>query len=540
MASPESGLDLRARDALFDALEARVFDAAVIGGGITGAGVARDAAMRGLRVVLIEARDFASGTSSRSSKMIHGGLRYLAQGDIALVREAASERKIVQAIAPHLARETPFVIPARSGGAIARLRAGLWAFEKLGGVPRSRKHEVWSKAELQAREPAINAAELAGAVVYPEYLTNDARLTLANVVSAAVHGALVVNHAAVESILIEGDRATGLEVRESLPGARERFARVTAKVIVNAAGPWVDEIRTMESAAARPRLKLTRGIHVVVPRERLPVERTIIMTAADRRGVFAVPHGAVAYVGTTDTFHPKAETWPAITAEDADYLIAAATARFSSPPLTHGDIVSAWSGVRPLVGEEGKSASDISRRDELWAGPAGVLSIAGGKLTAYRRMAQRVVDHIEGALGRKHVACRTQSEPLPGGDHDPIALRTQLERGGLAPLEADRLVTLYGSRAPHIAAAGTGPGAEAAYAVLEEGALTLEDYWVRRSGRAWFDLDAGMGALAAASAAMAPLLGWSADEAERQVAACRRIQDADMAALRHPQATTGG
>jgi len=540
MASPETGLDLRARDGLFDSLEGRVFDAAVIGGGITGAGVARDAAMRGLSVVLIEARDFASGTSSRSSKMIHGGLRYLAQGDIGLVREAASERKIVQAIAPHLARETPFVIPARSGAAIARLRAGLWAFEKLGGVPRSRKHEVWSKAELQAREPAINATELAGAVVYPEYLTNDARLTLANVASAAAHGALVVNHAVVESIMIEGDRAIGLGVREVLPGAGERFARVTAKVIVNAAGPWVDEIRTMESGAAPPRLKLTRGIHLVVRRERLPVERTIIMTAADRRGVFAVPHGAVAYVGTTDTFHPKAETWPAITTEDADYLIAAATARFSTPPLTHADIVSAWSGVRPLVGEEGKSASDISRRDELWTGPAGVLSIAGGKLTAYRRMAQRVVDHIEHALGRKHVACRTDAEPLPGGDGDPAALRSQLERGGLSALDADRVVTLYGSYAPQIAAGGPGPKAEAKHGVLHEGALTLEDYWVRRSGRAWFDLDAGMAALAPAAAAMGPLLGWLPDEAERQIAACRAIQDADMAALRHPTATSGG
>jgi glycerol-3-phosphate dehydrogenase len=540
MASPETGLDLRGRAALFHSLEARVFDAAVIGGGITGAGVARDAAMRGLSVVLIEARDFASGTSSRSSKMIHGGLRYLAQGDIALVREAASERKIVQAIAPHLARETPFVIPARNAGAIARLRAGLWAFEKLGGVPKSRKHEVWSRPELQAREPAIDASELAGAVVYPEYLTNDARLTLANVVSAAAHGALVVNHAAVESMLIEGDRAIGLGVREALPGAGDRFARVTAKVIVNAAGPWVDEIRTMESAAAPPRLTLTRGIHVVVRRERLPVERTIIMTAADRRGVFAVPHGAVAYLGTTDTFHPKAETWPAITAEDADYLIAAATARFSTPPLTHADIVTAWSGVRPLVGEEGKSASDISRRDELWTGPAGVLSIAGGKLTAYRRMAQRVVDHIEHALGRKHAACRTDAEPLPGGDCDPPALRAQLERGGLSALDADRLATLYGSYAPQIAAGGPGPEAEATHAVLHEGALTLEDYWVRRSGRAWFDLDAGMAALVPAAKAMASLLAWTPEQAERQIAACRRIQDADMADLRPAVAAFGG
>src|SRR5258708_17211728 len=189
---PSTALDLRARDALFDALAARTFDVAIIGGGITGAGVARDAALRGMSVALVEARDFASGTSSRSSKMIHGGLRYLAQGDLALVREAASERQVVQAIAPYLAVETPFVIPARNAAAIAKLRAGLWTFEKLGGVPKSRAHQVWSAAELAAREPAMAVSGLAGATVYPEYLTNDARLTLANVRNAAAAGALVV------------------------------------------------------------------------------------------------------------------------------------------------------------------------------------------------------------------------------------------------------------------------------------------------------------------------------------------------------------
>src|SRR5665213_415056 len=208
-------LDLRGRDGLFDALGARTFDVVVIGGGITGAGVARDAAMRGLSVALVEARDFGSGTSSRSSKMIHGGLRYLPMGDIALVREAASERKIVQAIAPHLARETPFVIPAKTGGTIAKLRAGLWTFEKLGGVPKSRKHEVWSLAELEANEPAIAATGLAGAVVYPEYLTDDARLTLANVRGASEHGAVVANYCAAEAILTENGRATAVTVRET-------------------------------------------------------------------------------------------------------------------------------------------------------------------------------------------------------------------------------------------------------------------------------------------------------------------------------------
>ena len=494
-------LDLRDRDTLFDTLGASVFDLAIIGGGITGAGIARDAAMRGLSVALIEARDFASGTSSRSSKMIHGGLRYLAQGDVALVREAASERKIVQAIAPYLARETPFVIPGRNAAAIAKLRAGLWAFEKLGGVPKSRKHEVWSLADLRAREPALRVDDLAGAVVYPEYLTDDARLTLANILSAAASGAVVVNYASADQIVLEGGQAAAIEVVDTLPAADARHARVRARMIVNAAGPWVDAVRALEAPGAARRLTLAKGVHLVVPRARLPVERTIVFPAADRRSVFAVPRGPVTYIGTTDTLYAHPDAWPTVTGGDADYLLTAAAARFCVPPLARADIVSVWSGVRPLVREEGKSTSDTSRRDEVWSGPGGVLSIAGGKLTAYRRMAQRVVDQVETALGRNPTACRTADEVLIGGDAPPPG-------------------------------ADVDPAVEAAHAVLCEGALTLEDYWVRRSARAWFDQDGGMAALGAAAGAMAPLLAWSAARAAEEVAGCRARRDGQMAAFR--------
>ena len=522
-------LDLRDRDGLFDAFGAQIFDVIVIGGGITGAGVARDAAMRGLSVALIESRDFGSGTSSRSSKMIHGGLRYLPMGDIALVREAASERKIVQAIAPHLARETPFVIPGKTGATIAKLRAGLWTFEKLGGVPKSRKHEVWSLAELQANEPAISAGDLIGAVVYPEYLTDDARLTLANVRSAAANGAVVANYCAAEAIVIENGRATAVTVRDTRPGAPERTARLAGRMIVNAAGPWVDAVRALEAPGVAGRLTLTKGVHLVVARERLPVSRTIIFPAPDRRSVFAVPKGETTYVGTTDTFHPTTEDWPEVTAADADYLLTAAAARFSVAPLTRADIASAWSGVRPLVGEEGKSASDISRKDELWTGPAGVLSIAGGKLTAYRKMAERVVDLIEESLGRKASKSRTAAEALPGGDADPAAITAALVTAGRSAQAAARSVGLYGSEAQTV---GDGAAAEAAHAVLHEGALTLEDYWVRRGARAWFDLDPAFPALDAAAESMAPLLGWSATERQRQIDHCRALRQDALSNLR--------
>jgi glycerol-3-phosphate dehydrogenase len=531
-----SSLDFRDRARLFAALEAAPFDLLIIGGGVTGAGVARDAAMRGLTVALVEARDFASGASSRSSKMIHGGLRYLPQGDLALVREAATERKAVQDIAPHLTKQTPFVMPARNQAGIAKLTAGLWAFEKLGGVPKDRRHVVWSRAETAANEPAIDSADIAGAVVYPEYLTEDARLTLANVRSAQAAGAVVLNYASAAEILVENGKATGARVVDTTEAGGHE-ARVLARVIVNAAGPWVDALRALEDTVATPRLQLTKGIHLVVDKARLPVNRTVIMSASDRRSVFAVPKGAFTYIGTTDTFYPQADAWPKIDKADVSYLLAAAAARFTTPRLSPRDVTAAWAGLRPLVAEAGKSASDISRRDEIWTGPGGVLSIAGGKLTAYRKMAERIVDMAETALGRKPQKSTTAVTPLVGGDVDVAKATAALRSSRVSTVQAERFVALYGSEAAAVVADGGDPAAEARQAVLHEGAVTLEDYWVRRSGRAWFDHNGGMAALAPAAAEMKALLGWTESEAVRQVNHCRNIHQNTMAAVIAPAST---
>ncbi|HEY2753311.1 glycerol-3-phosphate dehydrogenase/oxidase [Phenylobacterium sp.] len=526
-------LDFRDRRRVLDGLDGESFDLIVIGAGVTGAGVARDAAMRGLKVALVEARDFASGTSSRSSKMIHGGLRYMAQGDLALVHEAASERKAVERIAPHLTRQTPFVIPAKTPAVTAKLRAGLWAFEKLGSVPKDRRHEVWTRRDLELREPTVEAREFSGAVVYPEYLTEDARLTLANVRSAKAYGAQVISYAPVRRLIVENGKAVGVVLSDALSSEDADRARLSGRVIVNAAGPWVDAVRRLEDGAARTQLQLTKGVHVVVPRHRLPVSRTIIMPASDRRSVFAVPKGEFTYLGTTDTFYPESDYWPAIEAADVDYLLAAAQARFATPPLGHQDIVAAWSGVRPLVAQEGKSASDISRKDEVWTGPAGVLSIAGGKLTAYRKMAERIVDMVQQAIGQEPLAAATAQTPLIGGDLDPAVVLARLEPKLGSRDAAERLVGLYGAEAEDLAAGGAGPIVEARHAVLFEGAVTLEDYWVRRSARAWFDHNAGLDALGPAATEMAGLLGWSPQETNRQIDACRALNTASRAAL-HP------
>jgi glycerol-3-phosphate dehydrogenase len=516
-----SDLDLRDRAGLFRDLAEAPFDIAVIGAGITGAGIARDAAMRGFRVALLEARDFAAGTSSRSSKLVHGGIRYLAQGDMRLVREAATERKVVKGIAPHLARPTRFVVTARNLAGIAKFRTGLWTYEKLGSVEADDRHELWDAARLTREEPMLVTETLAGAIVYMEYITDDGRLTLANVRSAKAHGAVVANYAAVTRIS-PGE----VEVVDPLTQAR---TRVRARVIVNATGPWADAVRRLEDPAATPRLALSKGVHLVLPRARLDIRNTVTMTAADKRSVFVVPRGEAAYIGTTDTFYPRSDYWPEVTAGDVDYLLATANAVFRAPALTRADLIGAWSGIRPLIAEAGKSPSEISRRDEVMEGPAGVITIAGGKLTAFRRMAERIVDQCEKRLGSGHRPCRTADEVLPGGDRAPDEVVKALAARGLAPHHADRLMRLYGSEADTVVTEGV--AGEVRQAVLKEGAATLEDYWVRRSARAHFDLDGGLGVLDEAARTMAALLDWSDARRDAEVTHCRTLHRTEMSAL---------
>ena len=524
----DADIDFRNRGALFDSLGERTFDLIVIGAGITGAGIARDAASRGLSVALIEARDIASGTSSKSSKMVHGGLRYLEQGDLKLVREAASERQILRRIAPHLARACPFVIPEKSKGTLAKYKLGLWGFDKIGKVPKNERHQSWSLAELAEREPLAAVEGVVGAVVYPEFLTNDARLTLANVRSAKVHGAAVITYAPVTRILSENGTAVGVVCEGALPGEGLR-ATVRGRFIINAAGPWVDALRAQEDSRERGRLTLTKGIHLVLPRERIPIVNTIVMRAADRRPVFAVPHGDVTYIGTTDTFYAEADYSPCVEQEDANYLFAAVQRAIRVDSLKTEDIVATWSGLRPLVASEGKSPSEISRRDELWVGPHGVLSIAGGKLTAYRKMAERIVDAAVETLQTQTrtslLPSGTADEPLVGGDLDYDEVLLDLSRQQ-PPAAASRLIGLYGNEATDVARDGGDVAAEVRQAVCREGALTLEDYWVRRGARAWFDADAGAASLEPAADEMARLLGWTDAVKLEQTNHCRRQHDA--------------
>lgn len=531
-------IDARERERTLDRLEAERFDLAVIGGGIGGAGIAREAARRGLTVALLEARDFAAGTSSRSSKLIHGGLRYLAMGDVALVRSTALERKQVRRIAPHLAEPRWMVVPARSRAALLRFQVGLTAYEKLGAVEAPDRHRSWSGEELAREEPLLDRERYGFACAYREYLTDDARLVLANLRSAAGDGAAVLSYAPVTAILCEAGRAVGLEARCAESGGS---LRVRARAIVNAAGPWVDEVVRLEAPDAAPRLHLSKGIHVVVPAERLPVRHLAVLQTADHRSIFAVPRGSAVYLGTTDTSYAGGpDLWPPVTREDVEYLLAPANRDFRGPPLGRADVVSAWAGLRPLVAEPGRPAREMSRKDEIWIGPAGVVTLAGGKLTGYRPMARATLERAA-ALGGLLLAPAGEEPPLAGGDfdgdHAALAAALRRETPALSEAVAARLARLYGCEARELLALGSTPLAEGApvvagevsWAVVREGARHLEDLHYRRTRAALYDPAAREAALEPAADGMADLLGWSPARRGQELVRTRELLAADLA-----------
>lgn len=520
-----SALDLRDREGLFKELSSENFDLLVIGGGITGAGIARDAAMRGLQVALVEAQDFASGTSSRSTKLVHGGLRYLAQGDINLVRESATERATLEQLAPHLAQTQSFLLPVASKAAQIKFRTGLWGYEKLGRVAEIDTHEVLSLKQINNLEPALDTNGWHSGITYGECITEDARLTTANIRSAYAAGAKVINYCKVTAFDNNASGICGVRVRDTLAGGdiSSEFS-ISAKVIVNAAGPWVDTISKLGNEENPAKLQLTKGVHIVVPRERLPLNKPLIATARDKRTLFIVPKDQITYIGTTDTFYSSSDYWPKANIFDIDYLLDTANKASKAQTLGHEDITSLWTGIRPLIAERGKSPSEISRKDETWESSEGLISIAGGKLTAYRQMAERVVDLVETKLGKSPSTCKTAEEILPGGDQTPQELNINTLFENIEDSAKDRMIRNYGSEALDLLTCQEDLiSAEAEQAVLKEGALTLEDYWIRRSGRSLFDIDAGLNTLPIAASKMADLLKWSNEQKQNEIEHCQSV-----------------
>ena len=531
-----------------DRLAGEQFDVLIVGGGITGAGVARDAALRGLSVALVEARDFASGTSSRSSKLIHGGLRYLEQGEIALVREAARERAVLRRMAPHLAMVAPMLVPVfgRTKAGIYKLKAGLALFDRLAGVPRSERHRILTSDEALVEEPRLARERLQGAALYPEYLADDARLVLDTIKSAGDAGATVANYVRV---LAFGQAAPLRAVRlEDVETGASRTTR--ARVVVNAAGPWVDELRTLDGSAAGSRLHLTKGIHLVFRAEDLPVRHCVVMRASDRRPVFAVPYERYVYVGTTDTSYEGPLDEPPVTPEDAEYLLDAVRRSFDGLTIGTADVIGAWAGLRPLVHEEGKRPSEISRKDEIIVSPSGMVTIAGGKLTTYRRMAERVMEKTEALLGRTLPPSKSATLPLAGGDLDgatnlvDYARSTTVRRrfDGVPDDTTTRLLGRYGSDALAVATAGGGveslrplgagtllSEAEVRYAVRGEMARTVTDVLERRSRVALFATGSARAVAPRVASILAEELGWSEARRAQELAAFERAATARLA-----------
>lgn len=524
------------RGAALRNLASESFDLIVIGGGITGAGIARDAARRGLTVALLEAADFASGTSSRSSKLIHGGLRYLERGEINLVRKTALERKEIYRAAPHLCEPRWMVMPMSGRTKLYSLRLAVTTYERLGAVDRIDSHRAWTGSKLAEKEPVLDRKLYPHALAYREYLTDDARLVLANLRSAAQAGATLLNHARVVGLIRSGDRAIGVEAKCQL--SDEAFS-VRGRVIVNAAGPWVESILALENPDAAPLLHLSKGIHISIPASKLPVRNLLVLDTPDKRRIFAIRRGDVVYVGTTDTtYTPGAEIWPKIEREDVEYLLEPLPRYFTCGQLGLGDVVGAWAGLRPLIADPTKkNPSELSRRDELLLGPLGVLSVAGGKLTGYRGMARRVLDSVAERLGQA-LPEPSEEPPLPGGDFDGdlAGLAGRLEAAyELEKSTAARLARLFGTEAEQVLALGHTPihagsscvEGEVRWAVEQEGAATLEDLLYRRTRLPLYGLDP-RAAIEPLADRMAEVLEWDPARRLAEIGHVNGRLDADL------------
>jgi len=484
------------------ASSAELVDLVVIGGGITGAGVAWDSALRGVRTVLFEARDYASGTSSRSSKLVHGGLRYLEQFEFGLIYEAVNERRRLRRLARHLVRPLGFVFGRYRGQKppLALLRLGLWIYEGLVGFRVDRLHRKLSPAEATAKIPGLAQTDLQGAVYYFDAKAADARLTWEVILGARQAGAQTYNYAPVEHVERLDDGTWAVTAHVQGRGA----LTVRARTVVAAVGPWGNEALCRFFPELPVAVRPTKGIHLVLPADRLPVKDALVMQhPRDGRVTFVIPGRSFVYVGTTDTDYEGPLDEPGVTADDVDYLLEVLAVYFPDLHFTHADVTATWSGLRPLVQESGKSAYQISREHQLTEMASGFWSIEGGKLTTFRVMAEQAVDAVVGHLllvdaGRDFEPVRTKREPLPGGrglvGEADLALWIRQTAAQLDDDEtlARHLVFTYGSRVlevlPYIEQAPARIVPEQPYTEGEirflaeqEEVIELEDLMLRRT-----------------------------------------------------------
>ena len=513
-----------ARTAQLQRLGQRRFDVLIIGGGITGAGIAREAARRGLDVALVERDDFASGTSSRSSRLVHGGVRYLEHGHLRLVFEACRERRVLLALAPHLVRPQRFTWPVYRGSRLPRwkLRAGLLLYDLLALFRNVAPHRGLDTRGIADAEPRIEQTDLVGGAQYFDAITDDARLTLATMLDATVAGATVLNHADVTGLLWTDGRVGGARVTDRLGG---RSFDIAAACVVNATGPWTDRVRRMEDPSATPAVLGSKGVHIAVPAARVGNLGAVTLLAPDGRVMFVLPAGPCTLIGTTETEDHALPDEVRATRDDVAYLLAAANQVFPLAQLKTNDVIAAWAGIRPLAAAVRSGDANSASREHLVAtGPGGVITVTGGKLTTYRVIGRDTVRAVFHALKRRAPRAPSDEPPLAGGDlrdpgaevaaaraatgADDIAAWLVRAHGGAwqqvwSRTQGDeRLAVRLAPDLPYIAA-------EVVHAVEVEHACTIADVLVRRLHLAFESRDHGRGVAPGVAELMAPRLGWT-------------------------------
>jgi glycerol-3-phosphate dehydrogenase len=551
------------RSAMLDRLAAETFDVVVVGGGITGAGVALDAASRGLRTALVERDDFAAGTSSKSSKLIHGGLRYLQQGEVRLVYEALHERQRLRRNAPHLVHLLPFLIPVLTRDGVMNRKLArafgwaLWMYDLTGGWRIGKRHKRLDPAAALGHLPTMPADKLAGAYLYYDATADDARLCLTVARTAATHGAAVANRAEVIGVLRDAEsRAAGVVVQ-----ADGRRIEVRARAVVNAGGVWADDVRALDEGTHPDTIRPAKGVHVSVPWELVRNDIAVVIPVpGDKRSLFLVPWGPRhdgtfehTYIGTTDSDYAGPLDDPTCTAEDVAYVLRALNAAITTH-VSAADVTGAWAGLRPLVkadppppgpiarlrGAKRAAArtADLSRRHRVARSASGVVTVTGGKLTTYREMAEDAVDEVVNLLGLE-AKCRTKKLHLAGaqGYREPPAGTAEAHlatRYGTLASEVRALIAADPALGEPLVPGQPYVRAEAVYAVRSEMATTLIDVVARRTRAHLFDRVATLRAAPDIAALIAPELGWDAAQSDRHVAAYAAMCDREDAAARPP------
>ncbi|WP_394618338.1 glycerol-3-phosphate dehydrogenase/oxidase [Lentzea sp. JNUCC 0626] len=524
-------LDPARRAQALEALGSTEFDVLVVGGGVVGAGAALDAASRGLSVALVEADDWAAGTSSRSSKLVHGGLRYLEQLEFKLVREALKERGLLlRRLAPHLVRPVPFLFPLKKQWERAYVGAGVLLYDSIGGAGAVPMHRHLSRRRMAAVGPSVDSSAFAGAIRYYDAQMDDARLVATLVRTAAQHGATVVSRARVTSLLRADGRVSGASVRDELSGVTHV---VRARRVISATGVWTDSLNSMSPGAPPFHVRMSKGVHVLVPRSRISLDGGLI-TQTEKSVLFVIPWGAYWIIGTTDTPYSGAPEDVSATGEDVSYILSHVNAVLRTP-LSVEDVVGAYAGLRPLLAGASSDTSKLSREHAVAEPEPGFFVIAGGKYTTYRVMAADVVNAAVAGLGRAVAPSLTARLPLCGavGFQELWADRARIAvESGLPTSTVERLLGRYGSAVSDVLAlvaqdpslGETVAGylaAEIVYAVTHEGALGLEDVLARRTRIAMEHLDFGASVAGVVAELIAGPLGWTAVERDAAVEAYR-------------------